>query len=347
MEFLSFKYLRPQLMKAKRICQWLLYRTVEIAFYCLLFLLRTLPLRVFQTIASRLVRVLIYFVVPRRRIVKNLDAAFGERYSPATKKGMAKGVQEHYAKHLIDCLLQFKSPDNVRQAVTIVGLENLKAALAKGKGVIALGAHIGNFVLVGARLGAEGFPFSTLFRLPQEARLKEIIYRYLPYFHQRIIPSRPKRSAVKNILGALKNNEVVFILGDNLKKGKVETLLFGQPVPSPRGPVSLAMRSGAALVPLYLVRNYQGGLQLVIEPEFLLHRNGNLAGDITRSTQLIVGHLERLIRRFPDQWNWLTVRMRRRQGYMYSMGGDSNSAATSFTPGTPLASPTIVSSKSD
>lgn len=334
-------------MRLKKISQWLLYRTVEIAFYCLLFLLRMLPLPVFRTIAERLVRLFIRFVIPRRRIVKNLDAAFGERYSSATKKGIAKGVQEHYARHLIDCLVQLKSPDNVRRAVTIVGLENLKAALAKGKGVIGLGAHIGNFVLVGARLGAEGFPFSTLFRLPQEARLKEIIYRYLPYFRQRIIPSRPKRSAVKQILGALKNNEVVFILADNLKKGKVEALLFGQPVPSPRGPVSLALRSGAALVPLYLVRNYQGGLQLVIDPEISLHRNGDLAGDIAHSTQRIVDHLEQLIRRFPDQWSWLTVRMRRRQGYMYSMGGDSNSAATSFTPGTPLASSTIVSSKSD
>lgn len=334
-------------MKSKQIYQWLLYRVLEGSFYSLLFLVRSLPVSVFQPVATRLLRLFIGFLIPLRRIIKNLDAAFGERYSLATKKGMAKGVQEQYAKNLIDCLFQFKSPGRVREAVAVEGLDNLKAALDKGKGVIALGAHIGNFVLAGARLGAEGYPFSTLFRIPQEERIKEIVYRYLPFFHQQIIPSRPKRAAVKKILSALKRNEIVFILGDNLKKGKVETLLFGQPVPSPRGPVSLALRSGAALVPLYLVRNYQGGLQLVIEPEVPLTRNGNLGRDIAHGTQAIVRHLERLIRRYPDQWSWLTVRMRRHQGYMYSIGGDSNSATTSFTPATSLASSTIVSSKSD
>ncbi|MBI2360696.1 MAG: hypothetical protein HYV04_17625 [Deltaproteobacteria bacterium] len=334
-------------MKTKQICQWFLYRILEVSFHCLRFLVRTLPVNVFQAVATRLLPLFVRFLIPRRRIVKNLDAAFGERYSPATKKGMAKGVQEQYAKNLIDCVFQLKSPDHVRQAVAIEGLDNLKAALAKGKGVIALGAHIGNFVLAGARIGAEGYPFSTLFRVPKEKRIREIIYRYLPFFHQQIIPSRPKRAAVKKILSALKQNEIVFILGDNLKKGKVETLLFGQPVPSPRGPVSLALRSGAALVPVYLVRNYQGGLELTIEPEIPLLRNGNLGRDITHGTQTIVRHLEQLIRRYPDQWSWLTVRMRRRHGYMYSIGGDSNSATTSFTPGTPLASSTIVSSKSD
>lgn len=335
-------------MKSKQIYQWLLYRVLEGSFYCLLFLVRSLPVNLFQPLATRLLRVFIRFLIPRRRIIKNLDAAFGERYSSATKTGLAKGVQQHFAKNLMDCFLQLGHPQYVKSAVTIEGIENLEAALAKGKGIIALGAHLGNFVLVGTRIGVEGYPFSALFRVPEEKRIKEMIEFYLcPPFRQQIIPSRPRRLAVRKILNALKRNEIVYILGDNLKKGKIETLFFGQKVLSPRGPVSLALRSGAALVPLYLVRNYQGGLQLVIEPEVPLTRNGNLGRDIAHGTQEIVRHLERLIRRYPDQWSWLTVRMRRHQGYMYSIGGDSNSATTSFTPATPLASSTIVSSKSD
>jgi KDO2-lipid IV(A) lauroyltransferase len=115
---------------------------------------------------------------------------------------------------------------------------------------------------------------------------------------------------VRRVLEALKRNEIVFILGDNLRRGKVETLLFGQRVPSPRGPVSLALRSGAALVPMYLIRNYRGGLDLVVEPEVLLIRNGNVYEDVSRNTREIVRYLESLIGRYPDQWNWLTVRLR-------------------------------------
>lgn len=299
-------------MKPKKVYRWFLYRFLEGTFLIFLGLLRLFPLDLFRRLSTPMFKLLIYFIVPRRRIIKNLGAAFGETYSLAMKKGLAKGVQEHSVKNLIDCFLQLNHPEHAREIVTIKGVENLEDALAKGKGIIALGAHIGNFVLVGARVGMEGYPFHILFRVPLEERLRSFIDHYLvPYFHQRVIPSRPKRLAVRQVLSALKKNEIVFIMGDNLKKGKVQALFFGQRVPSPRGPVSLALRSGAAVVPLYLVRNYRGEMHLIIEPEIPMTRNGSLAEDITRNTQHLVHYLENLIRRYPDQWNWLTVRMRR------------------------------------
>jgi lauroyl/myristoyl acyltransferase len=60
------------------------------------------------------------------------------------------------------------------------------------------------------------------------------------------------------------------------------------------------------------VRNYDGKLRLVIEPELLLIRNGSVYEDVSGNTHRIVGYLEGLIGRYPDQWNWLTVRMRKR-----------------------------------
>ncbi len=298
-------------MELKRFYQWILYRCLEGSFLLFLGAAKILPPPTFRRLSTPALALLIAVLVPKRRVIRNLGAAFGEIYSAATKKGLAKGVQEHFVRNLVDCFLQLEHPDHVRAIATVRGMENLQEALARGKGVIALGAHIGNFVLVGARLGIEGYPFHALFRVPAEPRIRSLVARYLPRLYQRVIPSRPKRAAVRQILGALKRNEIVFILGDNLKRGKVETVLFGQRVPSPRGPVSLALRSGAAVVPLYLIRNYQGGLELVIEPEIPTRRNAGLGADITENTRHIVGYLEKLIRRYPDQWNWLTVRMRR------------------------------------
>ncbi len=306
-------------MRLKKLQQWFLHRLVEAAFFVLLAALRLLGPKFFRRLCEPALTLLIYFLVPRGRIVKNLTAAFGKSYSSPMKQGLAKGVQENFTRSLMDCFLQLAEPERARQKIAIDGLENLDAALAKGKGVIALGAHIGNFVLVGTRLGLEGYPVSTLFRMPADDRLKSLIERILPSFHQQIIPSRPRRGAIRLIAQTLKQNEIVFILGDNLKKGKVQTFLFGQRVHTPRGPVSLALRSGAALVPMYLVRTYGGGLRLVIEPEMLLIKTGNVYEDVTDNTRRIVRYLEDLIGRYPDQWNWLTVRMkrtrsRRRQG---------------------------------
>ena len=292
---------------------WVSYRIIEATFYLFDAAVRRLPPKLFRRLSAPLFQAIISVAIPRRRIFRNLTAAFGEAYSPATRKGLAKGVQEHFTKNLTDCFLQLRDPDHARATITVEGLDKLDAALARGKGVIALGAHIGNFVLVGTRLGAEGYPFSTLFRLPADSRIKTAIARRLSVYRQRVIPSQPRGIAVRRVVETLKRNEIVFILGDNLKRGKVDTFFFGQRVPSPRGPVSLALRSGAALVPMYMIRNYQGDLHLVIEPEVLLIRDGNIYEDVFGNTRRIVEYLEKLIARYPDQWNWLTVRMKRRR----------------------------------
>jgi KDO2-lipid IV(A) lauroyltransferase len=301
---------------------WLLCRLSEGIFYSFLALLHAAPISLFRRLSLPLLKILIIFVVPRGRIIKNLGAAFGATYSMATKKGFAKGVQDHFARNLTDCFILLARPRYAREAIMLKGRENLEAALSKGNGVIALGAHIGNFALVGTRVGAEGFRFHTLFRLPRDRRIGALVERHARIAYQEIIPSLPKRRAASKVLELLKRNEIVFILADNLKSGKIDTRLFGQRVRTSRGPVSLALRSGAAVVPMYIVRNYQGAPELVIEPEIPMLREGKLAADIVNNTHRIADYLEALIRSYPDQWNWLTVRMR-----------GSGSAQVRFVPG--------------
>lgn len=304
----------------KTVSLWSACRLIEAALAFFRGTFQLLPTRLFQLISGALFRCMMRFLLPRRRLVRNLNRAFGETYSPATKDGIARGVQFHFARSIQDCILQWLQPGYVNQLVSITGRENLEAALAKGKGVIALGAHIGNFALVGTRLGASGYPFNTLFRVPDYQGFKTLIEQYVVFFHQKLIPSRPRRSAVKKVLGVLEKNEIVFILADNLKKGRIETSLFGLKVLTPRGPVSLALRSGAAVLPVHLIRNYQGELELVIGSEIPMARNGSLPADIARNTDSTMAHLEKLIRSYPDQWNWLTIRMRRSKQLASSPG---------------------------
>ena len=284
-------------------------RICECAFYFFYALLRLLPASVFRTIARPFLQAFIRVAIPRQRVMKNLSGAFGQSYTWATKKGLAKGVQLHFIENLLDCLTQLADPQYAKKLIAIRGMQHLDTALQKGKGVLALGAHIGNFVLLGTRLGLEGHRVHTLFRIPPDRRIGRLIAKFLPHYHQVVIPSLPRRAAVTRILDTLRRNEIVYVLGDNLKKGKINALFFGQQVPSPRGPVSLALRSGAPLVPLYLIRNYDGNMELVIEPEIPIKRKGHLGADISDSTKEVLSFLESLIRRYPDQWNWLTVRL--------------------------------------
>jgi KDO2-lipid IV(A) lauroyltransferase len=291
--------------------QYLGNRASEVVFFLFYGLVRLLPVSLFRTAASPFLYLFIRFVIPKKRVIRNLSAAFGHSYSEASKEGLARGVQEHFFRNLFDCLLQLGDDQHAMKIVQIQGKENLESALRKGKGVIALGAHLGNFVLLGTRLGIEGYQFHTLFRIPRDKRIQKLVATFLPRYQQSVISSLPRRSAVKKLLDALKKNEIVHVLGDNLKRGRIDALMFGQKVLSPRGPVSLALRSEAPLVPMYLVRNYAGKMNLIIEPEIELIRSGSLAEDITNNTRRMVLFIESLIREYPDQWNWLTVRLKK------------------------------------
>ncbi len=302
--------------------RWLAYRLAEWLWRLLVRVLRVMPPDRFKGLFTPILRLVVLCAVPRRRIVAVIDAAFGDSYTTAAKRGLARGVQRRIAENVLDCLVQMGYPERLREVLEVRGLEHLEAAVSKGHGVIALGFHLGNFVLLTGALGVAGHPVHCLIRFLDDEGLMNLVLHHSRSFHTRLIPSLPRREAVRNILTVLRDNGIVLMLADNLKRGELETALFGQPVRTARGFVSLARRTRAAVVPVYLVRAHDGRLQLVIEPEMAMVRTGDLGADVAANTDRIMGVLEDLVRRYPDQWYWLTVRLGRR-----SAGQDGEPAA--------------------
>lgn len=289
--------------------RWLAYRVGEGLWRLLLRVLRVMPPERFKRIFTPVVGLLVVCAVSRRRLVAVMDTAFGASYTPAAKRDLARRVRRRIVENILDCLVQMGYPERLRRVLEIRGLEHLEAALSKGHGVIALGFHLGNFVLLTAAMGVAGYPVQTLIRFLDDERLMDLVRHHSRSFYTELIPSLPRREAVKSILAVLRDNGIVIMLADNLKRGELETTLFGQPVRTARGFVSLALRTGAAVVPVYLVRGDGGGLQLVVEPEMEMVRTGELDADLAANTGGIMRLLENLVRRYPDQWYWLTVRL--------------------------------------
>ena len=294
--------------------RWLAYRLGEGLWRLLLRVLGVMPPGRFKRVFTPVVGFVVFCAVPRRRIIAVMDAAFDDSRTTAAKRALARGVQRTIAENIVDCLVQMGCPERLREVLDIRGLEHLEAALSKGHGVIALGFHLGNFVLLTAAMGVAGHPVHGLIRFPDDERLADLVRHHSRSFHVELIPSLPRRQAVGRILAALRDNGTVLMLADNLKRGELETSLFGQPVRTARGFVSLALRTRAAVVPIYLVRGREGRLQLVIEPEMEMVRSGELGADLAANTGRIMRLLEELVRRYPDQWYWLTVRLGRRPG---------------------------------
>jgi KDO2-lipid IV(A) lauroyltransferase len=120
------------------------------------------------------------------------------------------------------------------------------------------------------------------------------------------ISAKPRRQAARQILSALRRNEVVLILPDVFKSGRVNAQFLGSAVYIRRGPVTLALRAGAAVIPMFVTRDAEDRLTLRISSEIDLVKTGDLQEDVAANLDLFIRHLEGMVRRYPDQWSQLS-----------------------------------------
>jgi KDO2-lipid IV(A) lauroyltransferase len=126
--------------------------------------------------------------------------------------------------------------------------------------------------------------------------------------HQRTIHARPRREALRELSQVLRRNELAVVIADEYRRNTgVHVPFFGRTVLARRGPATLALRTGAAVVPVYLVRDKQQILKMIIEPELDLIRTERDKAAIRENTLRMTQWLERTVRAYPEQWNWMNI----------------------------------------
>jgi lauroyl/myristoyl acyltransferase len=119
-----------------------------------------------------------------------------------------------------------------------------------------------------------------------------------------IVPLGPDVSS--RILRALRDNRIVCLLCDrDLTGDGVQVEFFGETTTLPAGPATLALRTGAALLPVatYFAPGQDHRAQVL--PAIPTQRDGRLREDVARITQALACEFERLIREAPEQWHLL------------------------------------------
>ena len=105
------------------------------------------------------------------------------------------------------------------------------------------------------------------------------------------------------MIKALKANHVVCLLCDRDIAGDgVQVDFFGEQTTLPGGPVTIALRTGAAIIPVG-VYQLPGRHHAVCHPAVEVRRGGPLRPEIERATQILARELEVLIRAKPEQWH--------------------------------------------
>jgi KDO2-lipid IV(A) lauroyltransferase len=293
------------------IFQKLSYSAIRLGFAAGRLIIRILPRTWAFAISDFLARVAFtLFRGFRKRSLQNLEIAFSDGIDPAEGRRIVHRSLRSFFRACIEAGIALDSgAEALRDAIPVSGRDHLDAAIAKGRGVILLSAHLGNFFLIGTRLAVEGYSIHVLVNQPEDSHLARLMDDYRLQVRQKTIHARPRREALRTLHQVLRRNEVAVVIADEYRKGNgIRVPLFGRMVLARRGPATLASRTGAAIVPVYMLREADDGLRLVIEPELELARNGKGPADIRENTFRITRWLERTVRAHPEQWNWMNIR---------------------------------------
>jgi len=200
----------------------------------------------------------------------------------------------------------------VDELVIYDGFENYERAAEQGRGVLLLTGHFGSWELCAFAQGAYGHPLSFLVRPLDNPLLDRLIDEYRRGSGNRTID---KNSSVRMVLEALRRGEDIGLLIDaNTMTGEgVFCDFFGVPACSTTGLAVFALRTGAPVVPGFLLWDPElRKHRLRFDPEIPLIRTGDFKDDVRVNTAGFTKVIEDYSRRYPDQWLWIHKRWKSR-----------------------------------
>ncbi len=278
------------------------------------FLIKFLPFKVILLL-GRLSGKLGYRLSARHRKITldSLKIAFDGQKQAEERERLAKNSFIFMGQTSWELLYLLRKPEAVNQRVDIVGLDNLKAALDKGKGVIGLTAHLGNFPLLCLRLRREGFPVNVMARPMRDEKAGDFVQRLRTQAGIKTVLSYPRKRAVFDSLKVLNDNEILVIQMDqNFGTGGVWVKFFNRLAATPVGPVIMALRANAAVVPMFIVNKKEGFHTIFIQPEISLVKREDKDETVLLNTIKITNLIEGWVRKYPHLWSWVHRRWKSR-----------------------------------
>jgi KDO2-lipid IV(A) lauroyltransferase len=245
---------------------------------------------------------------------ENLQVAFGEKKSKKEMKAIAKKCFENMGMMAIEF---FRIPgmdmEAFKRKVTIEGLDEALKILDQKKGALLLIGHFGNWELMGFMSKVIHSPIMVIAKpIKKNQWVDRLIVGIREDAGLEVIPPG---QAGRKVIKALSQNRVVGILIDQRAKRSEGIMVdfFGKKAPTTPGLAVLALKSGAPVIPVFMIRNGFQKHRLVIQKPLELVHTGNKRQDVEANTELFNKTLESMIRDYPDQWFWVHRRWERRK----------------------------------
>jgi len=232
-------------------------------------------------------------------VISNLRRIYTSRNADVSDvflRGLCRKTFQYFGKYLVD-FFRFHAlrPEEAAGLVAVENRKYLHEALERGRGVIAVTAHFGNWEMGAGVLHALGYPMTAVFFPMPTPRLDRLFLRQRMQRGVELIPV----GHTARLLRSLKAGRIVALLGDRDMAGKATPIpFFGQTAWLPRGPARLAALSGAALLPGFIYREPNDGFVLRLHrPMWAESRQDEMK--LLRYTAAV---MEREIGERPFQW---------------------------------------------
>lgn len=264
--------------------------------------LRKLPISLVLFLGRRLGE-LFYLFDPKHRAIAyaNLKIAFGKKMPPVDLGRLAKQSYRAFGQNFIEIFLMPKiGRAYVDKHIAPNGLKSIREGLGRGKGVILVGVHAGNWELANTVCTAFGFPFMMFVRDQRYPHLDGLLNSYRTQKGMEIIA---RKNGARALVQALKDNKIVGMTLDQGGKAGRGIEFFGKDASMATGAIKLALRYDAALVLGFPARVNGPYTNAFFEPYFL-KKSGEFDNDVRDNLQAIIRRFEKYISEYPQEYLW-------------------------------------------
>jgi KDO2-lipid IV(A) lauroyltransferase len=237
----------------------------------------------------------------RRLALRNIARALPLLTPGTDPTRTARAAFEHFAGSMMEAMATTGAG-----AVDSVRFEQLhlaRRALARGRGVVAVIAHLGNWELAGIAAARLPIPIVSVARRAHNDVIERYLRRARARTGQQVCSDR---GTIHRLARLLSRNTMLIIPSDQWPKRGARVSFFGRTTLALRTPAVLALRCGAPVLPINIYRErtrpprHCVELTPLIEPEEFREE----PNPVEALSRRIARRLESFVRRHPEQWTW-------------------------------------------
>lgn len=248
----------------------------------------------------------------RAQMRRHMDLAFRDELTPAQKRRLIRANFQHLGLILVEfARMHWLTRENVDRLVDLSAVKVLDECLAKGRGLIAVPAHLGNWELCGYAVALKGYPLKSVARPLDNPLINGLVDAVRARSGNEIIQKWQVLWKLKKLLD--RQGIVTMSVDQNGGAGGLFVPLFGVLSSTIASPAELHLATGAPIAVCTLNRQPDGVHHVLHVWDVIeWHKTGDYDADRLAVVARINQAYEKAVRTYPDQWLWVHRRWKTR-----------------------------------